>query len=144
VASLIRETNSARTTRTLSSLLGAGVPYLNAIRITKGTLSNSYYINIIEKAEKNIEMGLPVSKVFEENQKYYPPFVSEMIAVGEETGELSPMLLRVAEFYEKEVEEKTKNLSTIVEPVLMIIVGAAVGFFAFSMITPMYSLMQNF
>jgi len=143
VASLVKETNSARTSRTLASLLKAGVPYLNAIRITKATISNSFYIKILEDAEKKVEMGLTISKVFEENQKYYPPFVSEMIAVGEETGDLSPMLFKVAEFYENEVEQKTKNLSTIVEPVLMIIVGVAVGFFAVSMISPMYSLVNE-
>lgn len=143
ISPLVKETNSARTTRTLASLLNAGVPYLNSIQITKATISNHYYIKVLEQAEKKVEMGLSVSKTFEENQKYYPAFVSEMIAVGEETGELSQMLLKVAVFYENEIEQKTKNLSTIIEPFLMIIVGAAVGFFALSMITPMYSLMEN-
>jgi len=143
ISQLVKETNSARTTRTLASLLKAGVPYLNSIKITKETISNSYYIKIIEEAEKKIEMGLQISTIFEENQKYYPAFVAEMIAVGEETGELSPMLFKVASFYENEVEQKTKNMSTVVEPFLMLIVGVAVGFFAISMISPMYSLMEN-
>ncbi len=144
VSNLVKETNSARTTRTLASLLNAGVPYLNAIRITKETLNNSYYRNVMTKVEKQVEIGLPVSKVFEENQKLYPPFVSEMIAVGEETGNISHMLFKIADFYEEEVDQKTKNLSTIVEPFLMIIVGAMVGFFAISMISPMYSLVSEF
>ncbi len=144
ISGLVKETNSARTTRVLASLLKAGVPYLTSIKITKATISNSYYIKIIGEAEKKVEMGLPVSKVFEENQKYYPAFVAEMIAVGEETGELSPMLFKIAEFYENEIDQKTKNLSTIVEPILMIFVGIAVGFFAVSMISPMYSLVEKF
>lgn len=144
ISVLIKETNSARTTRTLSSLLKAGVPYLEALNITKATITNSRFVKVLEKSEKQVEMGLSVATVFEENSNLYPIFVSEMIAVGEETGDLSSMLFKVAEFYEKEIEEKTKNISTIIEPVLMIFVGAAVGFFAISMISPMYSLVSEF
>ncbi len=143
VSRLVKETNSARTTRTLSALIISGVPYLTAVEITLGVMQNSYYKEVLKKASKNVELGLPVSKIFEENQNLYPVFVSEMIAVGEETGELGNMLMKVAVYYENEVEQKTKNMSTIVEPFLMIIVGAAVGFFAISMISPMYSLVEN-
>lgn len=142
ISGIVKESNSARTTRTLASLLQSGVPYLTSIQITKEVIDNHFYKKVLSKVEKNVEMGSGVSKVFAENEKLYPAFVSEMIAVGEETGELSPMLLKVASFYENEVEQKTKNMSTIVEPFLMIIVGGAVGFFALSMITPMYSLVD--
>lgn len=140
---LTKQINSAKTARTLSSLLKAGVPYLQAIQITKGVLSNHLYKKILDQAEKKVEMGDKISGVFSENEKFYPSFVGEMFAVGEETGELSEMLLKVAEFYENEVDQKTKNMSTIIEPVLMLVVGVAVGFFAISMISPMYSLVEN-
>lgn len=143
ISNLVKETNSARTARTMSSLISSGVPYLSAVEITTDVVQNSYYKNVLNKAAKNVELGLPVAKIFEENQKYYPVFVSEMIAVGEETGELGQMLMKIAVYYENEVEQKTKNMSTIVEPFLMIVVGAAVGFFALSMISPMYSLVEN-
>lgn len=143
IKSLVKETNAARTTRTLASLLASGVPYIRSIQITGDVVQNVYYKDVIRLAEKNIQLGLPVAKIFEENDTLYPIFVSEMIAVGEETGELSKMLTKVAEYYEEEVEQKTKNLSTIIEPLLMIFVGGAVGFFALSMISPMYSLVDN-
>lgn len=143
ISGLVKETNSARTARTLSSLISSGVPYIKAVDITQEVIQNSYYKKVLKKAGKNVELGLPVAKIFEENQKLYPVFVSEMIAVGEETGELGGMLMKVASYYEDEVEQKTKNMSTIVEPFLMIVVGAAVGFFALSMISPMYSLVEN-
>ncbi len=140
---LTKEINSARTARTLSSLLKAGVPYLQAMQITEGVMSNHIYKDILLKAEKKVETGDKISQVFSENEKYYPAFVGEMVAVGEETGELSEMLLKVAEFYENEVDQKTKNMSTIVEPLLMLLVGVGVGFFAISMISPMYSLVEK-
>jgi type IV pilus assembly protein PilC len=143
ISEMVKEINSARTARTLASLLSAGVPFIRAIQIVKDVVQNSYYKEVLTKAEKNVQIGLPISKIFAENIHLYPIFVAEMISVGEETGELSGMLLKVASFYESEVEQKTKNLSTIVEPFLMIIVGAIVGFFAISMISPMYSLVDK-
>jgi type IV pilus assembly protein PilC len=143
VAPLVKEINSARTTRTLSSLLTSGVPFVRSLQIVSEVIQNSYYKDILNQAEKNIQLGLPISKVFREAEKYYPIFVSEMMIVGEETGEMGAMLLKVANFYEEEVDQKTKNLSTVVEPFLMVLVGIMVGFFALSMITPMYSVMEN-
>lgn len=143
IKGLVQKTNSARTARTLSSLLASGVSYVRSIEITGDVVQNSFYKEVIRKAEKNIQLGLPVAKVFEDNVKLYPVFVSEMIAVGEETGELANMLMKIASYYEAEVDNQTKNMSTIIEPFLMIVIGAGVGFFAISMISPMYGLVDS-
>ena len=123
----------------MSSLLSSGVDVLEALTITKGVLQNHYFKDVLDDARDRIQKGETVSKAFL-SAECFPPLVGEMMAVGEETGELSQMLLRLAMFYETEVSAATKDLSTIIEPLLMIIIGAVVGFFAVSMISPMYNL----
>ena len=143
VGNLSKELNTARTTGTMSSLLLSGVSITRAIEITEDVVQNVYYKKILKEAKDEVEKGAPFSKVFEENPNLFPVMMSEMIQVGEETGKLSDMLLQVASFYEGEIENKTKNLSIVIEPILMVVIGAAVGFFAISMISPLYSIMDN-
>jgi len=127
----------------MSSLLSAGVDMLIATQITREVLQNTYYQDTIAEVERRIQKGEPISVVFSENERLYPAFVSEMVSVGEETGQLSQMFMSVATYYENEVDQRTKDMSTIIEPFLMIVIGAAVGFFALSMIGPIYSLGDN-
>jgi len=143
VGTLAKELNTARTARTLSSLLLSGVSITRAIEITKDVVQNVYYKKALDDAMSAVEKGESFSMVFEENPNLYPVMMSEMIQVGEETGKLSDMLLQIALFYEGEIENKTKDLSTIIEPILMVVIGAGVGFFAISMITPLYSVLDN-
>lgn len=140
---IVKETNSARITRTISSLLSSGVPYAEAISITRDVVQNGYFKDILTIAISTVEKGGAISTVFMENTKLCPIFVGEMTIVGEETGRLPTMLMEVAYFYEESVDQKTKNMSTIIEPILMIIMGLAVGFFALAMIKPIYSLTDS-
>jgi type IV pilus assembly protein PilC len=140
---IVKEINAARTSRTLASLLSAGVDVLSALDISREVVQNSYFQAVLLEAKDAVGQGEPLSKAFTQHDNLYPPFVGEMMAVGEETGQTSEMLKRLALFYEEEVDRKTKDMSTIIEPFLMVFIGAAVGFFAVSMITPIYSLSQN-
>ncbi len=140
ISTIVKEYNTAQATRTLSSLLSSGVGVIDAIMITQDVVQNSYYKKTLLKSVDDVQKGIALSELFIQNEKLYPSLASEMIMVGEETGQLSKMLDKTAKFYEDEVDTKTKDLSTIIEPVLMVFIGAAVGFFAISMITPMYSL----
>lgn len=142
IGNLVKQINAARTARTLSSLLSSGVSVVESLRITGDVLQNHYYKKVLKEAQKQVQVGAPISAVFTKAQDVYPIYVGEMMAVGEETGEIGPMLQKVAQFFEEEVEQQTKDMSTIIEPFLMLIVGAGVGFFALSMIAPMYSLVD--
>ncbi len=143
IGQIVKEINSARTARTLSSLLSSGVDMSKALSITSEVLQNVHYKNLITRAIGQIEKGESLSVSFQERIDLYPVMVGEMVEVGEESGNLSKMLLDIAVFYEGEVDAKTKDLSTIIEPVLMVIIGAAVGFFAISMISPIYQVMDT-
>lgn len=143
IKNIIKEMNAARTARTMASLLAAGVPVTRALEITHDVVQNIYFQRVIDKAKDEVIKGVPISRIFKDHTEVYPVMLGEMMEVGEETGELSNMLDEIAVFYEGEVEQKTKDLSTIIEPVLMIFIGGAVGFFAISMLTPMYSILDT-
>lgn len=140
IGELTKETYSARAARTLSSLLSSGVEMLTAIGIAGEVVGDNVFGAVLKEAETRVKQGEPLSAAFEAHKDLYPLFVSEMIAVGEETGKVADMLGQVAEYYETDVEDRTKDLSTIIEPLLMLFIGVFVGIFAVSMISPIYSL----
>jgi type IV pilus assembly protein PilC len=140
---MIKQVNAARTARTLSSLLISGVDITRSLSITREVVQNVYFKRVVDEAIVKIQKGVPLSEPFRTHTELYPIMFGEMMAVGEETGNISKMLSEIADFYEAEVDDKTKNLSTIIEPMLMVFIGGAVGFFAVSMLTPMYSILNS-
>lgn len=144
ISKIAKEMNSAVTMRTLSSLLSSGVAMVEAISITRKVIQNPHYQDALDKAVADIPKGKVISSFFGEHEDLYPVLVAELAEVGEETGNLTGMLLKGATLYEEEVNQATKNLSTIIEPALMVLIGLAVGFFAVSMIGPIYSLSNAF
>jgi type IV pilus assembly protein PilC len=140
IGELTRETMAARAARTLSSLLSSGVEMLSAIMIAGEVVGDNVFGKVLVEAGERVKKGEPLSATFESYPKLYPLLFTDMIAVGEETGKVSDMLGQVAEYYEMDVEDRTKDLSTIIEPLLMLFIGAFVGVFALAMIAPIYSL----
>lgn len=140
IGELVRETMSARAARSLSSLLSSGVEMLSALTIAGEVVGQNPFGRVIKEAEERVRKGEALSVSFVEHSKLYPVFMGDMIAVGEETGRVADMLGQVATYYETDVEDRTKDLSTIIEPILMLVIGGAVGVFAMAMITPIYSL----
>lgn len=140
IGPLVKEVNAARTARTFASLIAAGVDVITSLEITGDVVQNTHFKVVIKDAVERVKKGEPLSRAFMLSEQLYPPLVGEMIAVGEETGDLKTMLGNLAGFYEDEVSRKTKDMSTIIEPFLMVFIGAAVGFFAVAMVSPIYSL----
>lgn len=138
-----RKVNSARMSRILSSLIESGVPMVKSLQISARTLSNWYFRSSLIAAAEEVQKGTPLSATLAKYPQLYPGMVTQMIQVGEESGKLSDILVKVADFYEEEVSAITKNLASIIEPVLMVVIGAAVGFFAVSMIQPLYAIVSQ-
>jgi type IV pilus assembly protein PilC len=143
IGPLIQKTNSAYTARTISSLASSGVPIVRSLEIVSEVLGNVYFKEALLQSAETVRKGGKLSEALKVYQNLYPPLVIQMIEVGEETGETSDILQKLAEFFEEEVTSATKNMSSIIEPVLMLLMGGAVGFFAVSMLQPMYSVMGN-
>lgn len=141
ISPIVKKTNSAQTVRTLSSLITSGVPIVQALGIASGALGNFYFKEAIAKAQEEVRKGGKLSESLKPYQNLYPLVVIQMIEIGEETGQTSDILAKLADFYEEEVTLATKNLASLIEPILMLLIGGAVGFFAISMIQPMYSML---
>ncbi len=141
---IIRKINIARFARNMSTLLRSGIPITKAFQITRDVLGNIYYKKVMKEAIDKVKKGIKIVDILEKEKNLFPPLVTQMIMVGEETGSLDEILNEIADFYEKEVTETMNNLSSILEPVLMVILGLVVGVVAVSVISPIYSLMENF
>ncbi len=140
---LSKKINTARFARTFSSLINSGVAIVESMQITAQTLGNIHFKESLINSAEQVQKGGQLSDNLSKYPSLYPPMVVQMVKVGEETGSLSDILNEVAEFYEKNIDQITKNLSSVIEPVIMVIVGAAVGFFAVSMLQPMYSMVSG-
>ena len=129
--------------RTLGLLLKSDVRIMEASLITAETSTSFVYKKSLVELAETVKKGGKMSLYLEGRENLYPPMVSQMLTVGEVSGKLSDSLLYLADIYEEEIDELTKNLSSTIEPLLMIVMGLIVGFVAISIITPIYQLTQN-
>jgi type IV pilus assembly protein PilC len=130
-------------TRTLSLLLGAGISLLQALEIVKDGVTNIIYREALEKAIKQVEKGVSLSQAISHHE-VFPPILYQMMSVGEETGKLDDVLLKLSLYFESESEQAVKNLTTAMEPLIMIVLGIGVGAMVIAIIMPIYNLTSQF
>lgn len=140
---MIRSYHLANFTRTLGLFLKSGVELTDALSLCSQTTTNLAYQRGIKSVEVSVTKGEPMSREIGLHTRLFPDMLPSMVAVGESTGNLSGMLIYLSEMYESDIEVLTKNLSSAIEPTLMVMMGVMVGFIAISIITPIYEITQN-
>jgi type IV pilus assembly protein PilC len=139
IGDVVQKVALARWSRTFSGTVASGVPILQAIQISGETAGNAVIQEAMEKVYASVKRGGSISRPLEEHDAF-PPMVSHMISVGEDSGQLETMLEKVADFYEAEVDAKVKALTSLIEPVMIMFVGGIVGFIVISMYLPIFQL----
>jgi general secretion pathway protein F len=129
----------ARFSRTLATLLASGVPVLTAMDITRNVLGNTELMRVVEDARESVREGEGIAKPLRQGERF-PPIVTHMIAVGERTGQLEEMLIHVADAYDQQVEVRVGAMTSILEPLLIVVMGAVVGGIAFAILMPLLRL----
>ena len=140
---VIKKVNIARFTMTLSSLLKSAIPIIDAVKITSNVEGNVKYRNDLLAVSESLKKGEALSESLARSPSRFPPMVVQMIMVGEQSGEVESMLKELSDYYSDEVDNTMKNFSTIIEPVLILLLGIGVAGIAVSVIMPIYSLTQN-
>lgn len=143
ISAIVKKNNSALLIRSLSSLIASGVSLVRSLEISSKTIANFYFAKAMLESSEKVKKGEKLSASLKPYQHIFPLGVVEMIEVGEETGKTSDILRKLADFYEQEAVVAIERLTIMIEPILIIILGVAVGFFAVSVIEPMYSSLQS-
>lgn len=138
---LIQKTATARFCRTFGSLSKSGVPILTALEIVRDTAGNQVIAEAVDEARKDVQSGGMISLALQKHA-VFPTMAIQMISIGEETGELDAMLMKVADFYEDEVEQAVKALTSVMEPIMIMVLGGMVGSILVSMYLPMFKIME--
>jgi type IV pilus assembly protein PilC len=143
IGGIVQKVALARFSRTFSGLIAAGVPMLEAIDITGKTSGNRVIEKAMEDVRDSVKKGGTLTQPMTEVPEAFPVMVTQMIGVGEETGALETMMTKVADFYEEQVEAAVKALTSILEPIMIVVVGSIVGFIVIAMYLPMFKVYDS-
>lgn len=131
-------------TRTLALMVSAGVPILDALNITADVVNNSLISEALRESSRDVERGFPIAYALGRRPEAFPFLLSQMVAVGEETGKMDEVLTKISHIFEVESDEKVKNLTASIEPIVMVVLGVGVGFLVMAVILPIYSITNQF
>lgn len=140
---LTKKVYMARFSRTMAMLVQSSLPILQSLKIVQKTISNVHYNEAFNRINRAVESGKPLSEAIDK-EKLFPAMVTQLTSLGEQSGNLEAVLLEIANFYDKEVDATTRNLSALLEPLLLIIMGIGVGFVVAAVLGPIYGMVQNY
>jgi type IV pilus assembly protein PilC len=140
---IVKKVNTARFVGVFASLLRSGLPIVESLDVSSNVVGNIYYQRAIKEAASKVKVGAPLGASLRKHPELFDSLVVQITEVGEESGTTDTILSEVATFYEAEVNETMKNMSSILEPVIMMVVGVVVGFLAVALISPIYSISQS-
>jgi type IV pilus assembly protein PilC len=143
IAPIVKKINMARFARIMSSLMGSGIAIIEGLAVTAQAMDNVYYKQVIQDAAENVKLGKPLTESLSANDKLFPFIITQMLEVGEETGSLENIMEQLAVHFEAEVDNTMKNFSSVIEPLLLLVIGGVVGFLALALISPIYNISQS-
>ncbi len=143
INSIVKKINLARFARVLSSLLKSGIPIVQALEVAGESIANIPYRELILQSAKDVKYGKTLAATLGKNERLFPPLVVQMLEVGEESGTVEDILGQLAQHYEEEVDNVLGNMSSIIEPLLLLTIGGVVGFLAVGLIAPIYNIGSN-
>jgi len=139
---LLGQTMMAEFTRTFGLLVGSGSLVVDSLMKSASVVGNIFYQEAIMVVARRVEKGVAISDALEASS-FFPPFIVQMVKIGEQTGKLDESLIRTSEYYEREVDQTVKTLTTLMEPLIMVMLAFGVGFLIFAVITPIYGLLSS-
>lgn len=143
ISPVVKKINMARFARILGSLMKSGIAVVQGLEVTSDAMDNVYYREVLAETSENVKLGKPLTEALGKHEKLFPFIVTQMLAIGEETGNLEVILDQLAEHFEAEIDDTMKNMSSIIEPLLLLVIGIVVGFLALALISPIYNISNS-